>query len=91
MFRWTPLSKIDTRRYRIYNTLWVYKIKLKSNLEFEKLNPRWCVKGGAMDRSIYKSYAETMRMSTFRIILAIKRHYPAGIRKCLGTRRVTPS
>ena len=75
MFNWVPIDSIDTRKHRVYNTLWAYKIKLNSDLTFNKLNPRWCVKGGTMDRSIYKSFAETMRMVTFRCILAIKAGY----------------
>jgi hypothetical protein len=75
MFNWVKVSDIDTRVYKIYNTLWAYKIKLNSDSTFNKLNPRWCVKGGTMDRSVYKSFAETMRMTSFKIILAIKAGY----------------
>ena len=75
MFSWIPVSRIDTKRFKIYNTLWAYKIKMNSDLTFDKLNPRWCFKGGTMDRSVYKSFAETMRMASFRTILALKGGY----------------
>ena len=75
MFVWVPLSQINRKEHEIHNTLWVYGIKLNSDLTFSKLNPRWCVKGGGMDRDVYKSHAETLRMSSFRIICAIKAGY----------------
>ena len=50
--------------YKSYNTLWAYEIKLHSDLTFNKLNPRWCLKGGAMDRDIYKSHTATCCMHT---------------------------
>ena len=56
MFDWVPLSQIDKKKHKIFSTLWAYKIKLESDLKFKKLNPRWCFKGGSMDRSIYKSF-----------------------------------
>ena len=40
MFTWVPMSRIDKNKYKIYNTLWAYKIKLNSDLTFNKLNPR---------------------------------------------------
>ena len=76
MFDWVLVSHIDRSKYKIHDTLWAYKIKLNSDLTFNKLNPRWCFKGGSMDRGVYKSFTETMRISTFRIILAVKAgHY----------------
>ena len=75
MFNWVPVSHIDRKAHEIYNTLWAYGIKLNTDLTFSKLNPRWCVKGGGMDRDMYKSHAETLRMSSYRIIAAIKAGY----------------
>ena len=46
-----------------------------ADLTFNKLNPRWCFKGGGMDRGVYKAHGETLRMVTFRIILAMKAGY----------------
>ena len=45
MFRWVDVRSIDRSKFRIYNTLWVYKIKLHADLTFNKLNPR-CYPGG---------------------------------------------
>ena len=75
MFEWALLSSVDRKTHTIYNTLWAYKIKLNSDTTFKKLNPRWCLKGTSMDRDVFKSHAETLRMSSFRIILAIKGGY----------------
>ena len=64
---------VDKSKYQIYDTLWAYKIKFKEGgLIFDKLNPRWCLKGGGMDRDLYKSYAEMMRASSMNIIWALK-------------------
>ena len=69
------LSSVDRKKHVIYNTLWAYKIKLNSDTTFKKLNPRWCLKGTSMDRDVFKSHAETLRMSSFRIIMALKGGY----------------
>ena len=75
MFDWVLLSSVDRKKHVIYNTLWAYKIKLNSDTTFKKLNPRWCLKGTSMDRDVFKSHAETLRMSSFRIIMALKGGY----------------
>ena len=75
MFTWVPVSAVDQIKHRIYSTLWARKIKLNSDSTFNKLNPRWCLKGGTMDRDLFKSHAETLRMATFRTLLAIKGGY----------------
>ena len=71
MFTWVAVTQIDTSKHKIYNTLWAYKIKLNSDLTLNKLNPRWCIKGGTMDRDIYKSHAETLKITSYRILLAL--------------------
>ena len=75
MFEWVNLSSINKATHRTYSTLWAYKIKLHADSTFHKLNPRWCLKGGSMDRGIYKSHGETLRITTMRIILAVKAGY----------------
>ena len=75
MFEWIPISAIDTKQHRIYATLWVYKIKFEEGLKFSKLNPRWCLKGGTMDREKFKAHAETLRIASYRTILACKGGY----------------
>ena len=72
------LSDVDLDTYKVYDTIWAYKIKLDgtSDRKLDKLNPRWCLVGTPMDRDMYKSHAETLRMWMFKIILAIKAaHY----------------
>jgi hypothetical protein len=75
MYDLVPESSVDKSKYKIYDTLWAYKIKFNSDTTFQKLNPRWCVKGGTMDRSLYKSYSEMMRMSSLNIFWALKGLY----------------
>ena len=66
-------SSVDKSKYKIYDTLWAYKIKFKTGgLTFEKLNPRWCLRGGSMDRDLYKSYAEMMRATSMNIMWGLK-------------------
>ena len=69
MFELVLKSSVDLSKHKIYNTLWVYKIKFKEGgLIFHKANPRWCVMGGGMDRDMYKSYAEMMRSTSVNIM-----------------------
>ena len=75
MFEWVALSDVDQKVHRIYATLWAYKIKFGEGLVFQKLNPRWCFKGGTMDRGIYKAHAETLRMTSYKCIGALKAGY----------------
>jgi hypothetical protein len=75
MFEWVPLSSVDQKTHKIYNTLWVHKIKFNEGLVFKKLNPRWCLKGGTMDRDLYKAHAETLRFATYRTVLSLKGGY----------------
>ena len=52
-------SSVDLKKHTIYRTLWAYKIKFKdAGLVFDKLNPRWCVKGGTMDRATSSSHTQ---------------------------------
>ena len=71
MYDLVPVESVDRSKYTIYPTLWVFKIKTKEDGTF-KLSPRWCVQAGDMDREVYKSYSEMVRISTVQIIWAIK-------------------
>ena len=76
MFELVLESSVDQTKYKIYDTLWVYKIKFsEGGNTFQKLNPRWCVKGGSMDRSLYKAYAEMMRPTSVGIMWGLKANY----------------
>ena len=73
MFDLVKRSDVDESKHTIYRTLWAYKIKFEEGgLVFSKLNPRWCVKGGTMDRDVFKSYAEMMRSSSMNIGWGLK-------------------
>ena len=60
--------------YVIYDTLWARVIKFTGGL-FEKLNPRWCLMGGNMDRSKYNSFSDTVRWATVMLIVTIRAAY----------------
>ena len=72
-----PVSSVDKSKFTIYDTLWAHKIKFDSERKLDRLNPRWCVKGTGMDRDMYKSFSEMMRMSTFQVIVAVGATYYA--------------
>ena len=48
-------SSVDQKKYKIFKTLWAFKIKFGEERVFLKLNPRWCVRAGSMDRGMYKA------------------------------------
>ena len=76
MYELVLKSSVDTKVHEIYRTLWAYKIKFKDGgLIFDKLNPRWCVKGGTMDRDLFKSYAEMMRLTSLNVLWGIKSEF----------------
>ena len=84
MFDLVLKSSVDLKKHTIYRTLWAYKIKYKdAGLVFDKLNPRWCVKGGTMDRNIFKSYAEMMRHSSLNILWGIKSEFYTKLAEAL--------
>ena len=76
MFDLVLKRSVDLKVHTIYRTLWAYKVKFKeAGLIFDKLNPRWCVKGGTMDRDMFKSYAEMMRHASLNVLLGIKAEF----------------
>ena len=50
VFKLVPRAGLDPKR--IMGSLWAFKIKFNELGKFDKLNPRWCVKGYGMDKSI---------------------------------------
>ena len=75
-------SSVDLTKHTIYQTMWAYKIKYKG-LIFDKLNPRWCVRGGSMDRDVFKSYAEMMRTTSLNILWGIAAEFYDELAKAL--------
>ena len=75
MFKVIPVSEVDTSKYTIHDLLWAGNIKFDKHLTFEKLNPRLCFKGGSMDRSIYRAFAEASPMWGFNGASALKAAY----------------
>ena len=73
MFKLIPESEVPPG-YVIYDTLWARVIKFVGGL-FEKLNPRWCLMGGNMDRSKYNSFSDTVRWTTVELIVTIRAAY----------------
>ena len=60
---------------RIMGSLWAYKIKFNELGKFEKLNPRWCVKGYHMDKSIYVGFSEVCMTSSIKLMAAMLATY----------------
>ena len=60
---------------RIMGSLWAYKIKFNDLGKFEKLNPRWCVKGYHMDKSVYVGFSEVCMTSSIKLMAALLATY----------------
>ena len=51
---------------RIMGSLWAHKIAFDAKGNFEKLKPRWCVKGYDMDKNTYVGFAEVAKITSAR-------------------------
>ena len=60
---------------RIMGSLWANKIKFNEQGEFCSLNPRWCVKGFGMDKSIYTGFSEVCLTTTIKMMACIRACY----------------
>ena len=56
-------------------SLWANKISLNEKGEFLKLNPRWCVKGYGMDKSIYVGFSEVCLATSIKVMACIRAAY----------------
>ena len=74
MYRLINVSDVPAG-YRIYSTLWAYRIKFDERGKFEKLNPRWCLMGGTMDRNLYDAFSDVVRWSTVILIFNLGARY----------------
>jgi hypothetical protein len=74
VFKLVSRKGIDPKR--IMGSLWAYKIKFDEKGVFEKLNPRWCVKGYGMDRSTYVGFSEVCLTTTIKILGCLRATYP---------------
>ena len=72
---WTLVPK--PKGVKILRTVWAYKIKTTGTGTFDKLSVRVCAVGTGMDRDIYAAYSDVMRMSSLKIIIAIRAGYYA--------------
>ena len=70
------LVKRTDVKSRIMGSLWAYKIKFNELGKFEKLNPRWCVKGYHMDKSVYVGFSEVCMTSSIKLMAALLAAYP---------------
>ena len=59
----------------IYNVKWVNRIKPNEVGGFGKLNPRLCMIGTQMDRNVYATFADYMRMSSMKIVIIVTKVY----------------
>ena len=74
VFKLVSRKGIDPKR--IMGSLWAYKIKFDEKGVFEKLNPRWCVKGYGMDKSTYVGFSEVCLTTTIKILACLRATYP---------------
>ena len=68
VFKLVKRSDVKTR---IMGSLWAYKIKFNELGKFDKLNPRWCVKGYHMDKSVYVGFSEVCMTSSIKLMAAL--------------------
>ena len=68
VFKLVKRSDVKTR---IMGSLWAYKIKFNDLGKFDKLNPRWCVKGYHMDKSVYVGFSEVCMTSSIKLMAAL--------------------
>jgi len=66
VFKLVPRAGLDPKR--IMGSLWAFKIKFNELGKFDKLNPRWCVKGYGMDKSIYVGFSEVCLTTSIKIL-----------------------
>ena len=71
LFVLVSVDSVLRQGFTIINTLWAFSIKYDEAGTFDKLNPRWCMMGGGMDRAKHESYAEVCRWSSVLIIIHI--------------------
>ena len=74
VFKLVPRAGLDPKR--IMGSLWAFKIKFNELGKFDKLNPRWCVKGYGMDKSIYVGFSEVCLTTSIKILACIRAAYP---------------
>ena len=74
VFKLVPRAGLDPKR--IMGSLWAFKIKFNELGKFDKLNPRWCVKGCGMDKSIYVGFSEVCLTTSIKILACIRAAYP---------------
>ena len=77
LFELVCLQAVLDAGHVVLNTLWAYDIKYVGVLKdiFSKLNPRWCLMGGPMDRNVHESYADVCKWTTILVIANIRCHY----------------
>ena len=76
LFRLVNVDDVLKEGHKIYGSLWVYKIKFDGKGVFQKLNPRWCIMGGDMDKELYNGFNEVVMKVTVRILIAIRACVP---------------
>ena len=75
LFVLVSVDKVLSEGFNIVNTLWAFSVKYDEAGTFDKLNPRWCMMGGDMDRTKHESYAEVCRWASVFIIIHIRCAY----------------
>ena len=58
LFKLVSYDDVVAAGHKIMGTVWAYSIKYDKDGKFTKLNPRWCVMGGSMDRGVYMTHSQ---------------------------------
>ena len=75
LFTLVAVDVVLQQGFTIVNTLWAFSIKYDESGTFSKLNPRWCMMGGGMDREKHESHAEVCRWTSVLLIIHIRCAY----------------
>ena len=76
LFRLVLYDDVVAAGHKVLGTVWAYSIKFDKEGKFLKLNPRWCVMGGSMDRGVYDSFSDVMLRVTLWILGVLRAIYP---------------
>ena len=71
LFELVPKSDVPEGT-TIHRSLWAYKLKVDADGRFQDYNPRWCLVGTNMDRSIYRCFNDVARAHTVKILFALR-------------------
>ena len=75
MYELWDREEVKAAGHVIYGSLWAQTIKKDGNGVFGKLNPRWCLMGGNMDREKFKGFCDVMHRSSLKFMACLRVTY----------------